>query len=332
MWIPSKGAFRAGRVSNLFTYGGTTTNLGAGSDYWDDSNIGLYSFASGLSNKASGFASTALGLFNSADGDFSFTIGSGNTATFSGYAFGDGNDLLANEFGMAIGKANTINSKGYAFGGNNVIGNQTGFAFGTFNQINSLNSFAIGTSLTANSTEVMVFGKNNLGLLTPDVAFEFGTGTSSNPGNVLTMYGNGDIQFNELQGTGNAISIDANGFLSRITQGDIDIYSPLGNCVMHKVISNKEEDLSMLNAGIYIVVITDLHGSKWQKKIMKEIYYIYTTIKIKYHYYSLSIQKYKSHILNVAFIIFDFFFFYKSSITNYASCNTHIFCSNSYIS
>lgn len=215
MWIPSKAAFRAGRVSNFMTYQGTTNNIGQGSDYWDDSNIGLYSFASGLSNKSSGYASSSLGLFNRAEGDFSASIGNGNLTLFSGYAFGESNDVQANEFSIALGKNNTINARGYALGSSNTVNNQNGTAIGTNNLVNTNNSTAIGSDLVTASNDVMVFGNENLGLTNSNVAFEFGIGNGS-PKNVLTMYDNGDVQLNEISGTGDYLAIDNVGVLSRV--------------------------------------------------------------------------------------------------------------------
>jgi hypothetical protein len=59
MWIPSKGAFRAGYAS------GTS---------WDDANIGQYSNAIGYDTKASGVNSTALGFGAQATGTRSLAL------------------------------------------------------------------------------------------------------------------------------------------------------------------------------------------------------------------------------------------------------------------
>ena len=65
MFIPSKAAFRAGIVNN---------------QNWDLSNIGDYSFASGLNSKASGFLSTAMGS-STASGEFSTAMGYNSTSS-----------------------------------------------------------------------------------------------------------------------------------------------------------------------------------------------------------------------------------------------------------
>jgi hypothetical protein len=66
MWIPSKGAIRAGQV------------LGTG---WDDTNIGSTSFASGYNTSASGLSSTAMGTQTIASGAASTAMGSETIAT-----------------------------------------------------------------------------------------------------------------------------------------------------------------------------------------------------------------------------------------------------------
>ena len=66
LWIPSKGAFRAG---------GTT------STEWDSTNIGSYSSAFGYKNKASGNYSTALGNSTTASGVEAVSLGLATTAS-----------------------------------------------------------------------------------------------------------------------------------------------------------------------------------------------------------------------------------------------------------
>ncbi len=61
-WYPKKGAFRVGFASGT---------------QWDDSNIGLYSFAAGNSNTASGAYSTALGQISTSTGANSIAMGYG---------------------------------------------------------------------------------------------------------------------------------------------------------------------------------------------------------------------------------------------------------------
>jgi hypothetical protein len=66
MWIPARAAFRAGFVD---------------ATQWDDSNIGIYSFASGFNSLASNAYSTAIGRNTTASGYSSIAIGYGNTSS-----------------------------------------------------------------------------------------------------------------------------------------------------------------------------------------------------------------------------------------------------------
>lgn len=73
MWVPAKGAFRAGTIDGD-QYDGTT-------NYWDDVNLGNYSAAFGLDTKASGNYSTASGFVSEASGTSSVAIGQFVTAS-----------------------------------------------------------------------------------------------------------------------------------------------------------------------------------------------------------------------------------------------------------
>lgn len=64
-WMPAKGAFRAGTV--------TESN-------WDSYNIGFHSFATGYNTRANGSYSTALGYGTTASGDYSTALGYSTTA------------------------------------------------------------------------------------------------------------------------------------------------------------------------------------------------------------------------------------------------------------
>jgi len=102
MWIPSKGAFRAG--------------LAVGTD-WDNSNIGLYSFAAGESVKASGDNSIAFPYYNIASGARCAALGSGSScAAADSTALGQNNSIPA----TAV-RATVVGSANAAYGSDNVI-------------------------------------------------------------------------------------------------------------------------------------------------------------------------------------------------------------------
>lgn len=88
MWYPKKSAFRAGRVIG---------------NEWDDFNIGIGSFATGLANVAKGELSVAMGLNSFALGFASIAIGSDSWANGE-YSFALGNRTSAGgESSTAIG-------------------------------------------------------------------------------------------------------------------------------------------------------------------------------------------------------------------------------------
>jgi hypothetical protein len=82
MWYADKAAFRAGGVDG---------------NEWDKSNVGKFSFATGVSTTASGLASTAIGTYNFSTGDFSSTMGINAFAKAkNGVAIGGYNDISDN--------------------------------------------------------------------------------------------------------------------------------------------------------------------------------------------------------------------------------------------
>lgn len=82
MWYPKKAAFRAGGITNL--------------DEWNDSDIGGYSFATGINTTASGLFSTALGAGTIASAERSTAFGTNTTASaYGATAMGDGTTALS---------------------------------------------------------------------------------------------------------------------------------------------------------------------------------------------------------------------------------------------
>ena len=78
MWYPFRGAFRAGTTDD----GGTCT-------YWDDANIGFYSWAGGSLSRATGFASFAFGDQVTVTGTDAAAFGGSNTVSGTvGFAAG----------------------------------------------------------------------------------------------------------------------------------------------------------------------------------------------------------------------------------------------------
>jgi trimeric autotransporter adhesin len=113
MWYPFKGAFRAG-----------TTDDGGACNYWDDANVGFYSWAGGNLTRATAFASFAFGDqvtvtgvdaagfggSNTVSGTVGFSAGASNTC--SGFAcVAMGYTVTATGQGsVAIGYRSTANA------------------------------------------------------------------------------------------------------------------------------------------------------------------------------------------------------------------------------
>ena len=137
MWIPAKGAIRAGSMSN---------------DQWDDMYIGAHSIAMGRNSNASGITAIAFGNSSKAVGSSSIAMG------YSSYA--------SNPSSVAMGHENTVSSGslyGVAIGAfNRVTGGTGGVALGGSNNVTGNYAVALGSSNTASGWEAVAIGKNNV--------------------------------------------------------------------------------------------------------------------------------------------------------------------------
>jgi trimeric autotransporter adhesin len=126
MWYPFRGAFRAG-----------TTDDGGACNYWDDANIGFYSWAGGNLSRASAFASFAFGDQVTVTG-------------VDGAAFG-GSSTVSGTVGFSAGANNTCS--GFAcvtMGYNNTATGQGAVAIGYRSTANANYSVAIGHRASTN--------------------------------------------------------------------------------------------------------------------------------------------------------------------------------------
>jgi trimeric autotransporter adhesin len=113
MWYPFRGAFRAG-----------TTDDGGACNYWDDANIGFYSWAGGNLSRASAFASfafgdqvtvtgvdgAAFGASSTVSGTVGFSAGANNTCSGFGCVTMGYNNTASGQGSSAIGYRNTANA------------------------------------------------------------------------------------------------------------------------------------------------------------------------------------------------------------------------------
>ena len=172
-WYPKKAAFRVGYV-----------NVG---NFWDDVNIGIYSFATGRNTIASGEHSIAMGYETTASGWHATAMGIGSIAS------GD-NSVTIGCNTRAIGNSSTAMGDGTTASGDfsTAMGYNT-TASGDF-------STAMGYNTTAQSYCSMVFGTYNivsgdpLTWIDTDPLFVIGNGIDEfSPNNALTVLKNGKV-------------------------------------------------------------------------------------------------------------------------------------------
>ncbi len=173
----SKSAFRAGTIQTQ-------------ADWWNNSNIGTYSTAFGLDNKASGSYSLAGGLGNQATGAYSMVWGRNNIAGNAGAtAFGFANSA-GGLYSLTSGQNNTsLGNSSNAFGFYTVTNTYLETAFGRYNkslgssssgwtETESIFEIGNGTSESTRSNAVLVLKNGNtgigLGTNAPQSLFEVG--------------------------------------------------------------------------------------------------------------------------------------------------------------
>ncbi|MFA4906457.1 MAG: hypothetical protein WC645_08150, partial [Candidatus Margulisiibacteriota bacterium] len=136
MWIPAKGAFRAGSVDLI--------SVGDGTE-WDDANIGSYSTAFGLLTKANGMASVALNDSTIASGTGSTAIG-GQTIASGVHSFASGEFTLASgDVATAMGDYTIASgAMSFAVGYLATAAGNYSVSIGSYTSSTATNSFTIG--------------------------------------------------------------------------------------------------------------------------------------------------------------------------------------------
>ncbi len=196
MWIPAKGAFRAGVVTGA---------------QWDDANVGTNSISIGLDNIAASVYSTAFGKENTINASAleSFAVGYANTITGINaniplYAIGYGNTITDPvgstsgalgyqnicATGHAVGLLNNITGTtrpSIGLGMGNVVNCNAGNAIGYYTNTTADYAFTNGYYTTNQSYNSAVFGRYNVPIGTPgswvltDPLFNIGNGDSLAP-------------------------------------------------------------------------------------------------------------------------------------------------------
>jgi Chaperone of endosialidase/Head domain of trimeric autotransporter adhesin len=176
MWYPGKAAFRVGYVDNA---------------YWDDFNIGNYSFATGLNTVAFGSGSTALGGYTLALGNYSTVMGIySNASGIASTALGN-ETTATGAYATASGEVTTASGRSsITMGGfTSAIGDySTAIGYGT--NAKAYGSFSMGTynDITDNPDPLI-----------PDLSdriFQIGNGPASFfKNNAVTVLRNGNTGF-----------------------------------------------------------------------------------------------------------------------------------------
>ncbi|MBL7975944.1 MAG: tail fiber domain-containing protein, partial [Candidatus Kapabacteria bacterium] len=180
MWIPGKGALRAGRISSTLYNALYVIGNHYGIDvknYWDDENIGFFSAAFGVNNLVQGPSSVAIGVVNTihstfigslnnagvptnSSGSCSLIVGSYNNIdghNSLGYSTARSCFIAGSSNEITVIDPNTLPNSSFILGdGCHVHGYASG-AFGYFNHTNQDASFAMGH-------HVECFEENTMGL------------------------------------------------------------------------------------------------------------------------------------------------------------------------
>ncbi len=144
MWYADKAAFRVGYTSS------------ANNNLWTKDNIGRYSFATGQSTNASGFAAFATGSGSMASGNYSVALGSSNASGTQSTAAG--NSTASGSASVALGGANASGTHAAAMGFAATSSGDNSVAIGYLTLANNNYSFAIGTNATASGTNSIALG------------------------------------------------------------------------------------------------------------------------------------------------------------------------------
>lgn len=140
----SKGAFRAGISEG---------------DYWNEDNLGQFSFAVGSNTKATGVYSISMGNATTASQTFSVAIGNGSDASgYNSTAIG-GNVKSSGSYATAIGNRSTASGHAsFAQGDTSLASGAFSVAMGSANTASEAYSMAMGGSSKAKGTFSVALG------------------------------------------------------------------------------------------------------------------------------------------------------------------------------
>ncbi len=189
-WSPRKAAFRVGAVSSNGSYGP-----------WGVSQLGLYSFATGLDTRATGSYSFAAGYLSDASGDGSIAMGKWADTGY-GPEIAIGTSAHAYNYSAALGQSVTADYTSTAIGHSTSATAFCSTALGVLNVADGEYATALGYFTTARAYGSTVVGRYNVPQGNPsmpvntDAVFVVGNGTASySRSDAFTVYKSGDAYF-----------------------------------------------------------------------------------------------------------------------------------------
>lgn len=192
MWIPNKGAYRAGKVSGA---------------QWDHANIGEESFVGGgENNEATGIHSFVGGGFgNKASATNTFVAGGLNNISSNAYAFvGGGYFNTASGIASSIvgGEGNTASGEDSFIGGGNDNSTTSIYSFigGGVNNQALANSAFIGGGQSNTASGILSFVGGGIGNTSAGIYSFTGGGSDNNSSGLYAFIGGGQI--NAASGSG----------------------------------------------------------------------------------------------------------------------------------
>ena len=159
----------------------------AGSNEWDDVNIGTGSFSTGQNNIVSGWYSSALGGNNNINDSYSIAMGRNNTITSSYSVTGGFQNTNSSRAGMVFGQTNAVSDNmAAAWGLDNIASEREATAWGRNTEANAPYATSWGRDTVASGEHSTVFGYQNTASNDYGLAFGFDNTAS---GRYATVWG-----------------------------------------------------------------------------------------------------------------------------------------------
>jgi autotransporter adhesin len=264
MWYPAKAAFRAGAVT--------------GSN-WDQTNVGISSFASGFDTKASGDYSTASGLGSNASGNLSVALGYSNIASGDGataigaQATGSGqasvaigfSPIASAQYAIAIGKESIASGRAAtALGEQNTASGGNATAIGLTTTASGSGSVALGFNTTASGENSTAMGRNSIA----SGIYSTAMGINANTNNHTNSFCIGGAPANAAvtNTTDNQMMMRFDNYTFWVSASNYAYLIPASNGWAYTSDKNKKEKFEELNGDDVLKKISTIPFYSWNFK------------------------------------------------------------------